>query len=135
MALNVVDTSVDVDRAETDLNLAHTSVDVDRAGTDFDFVSTSVDVDRAGTDFDFVSTSVDVDRAQTDHYAALTTGADVDVSNQVGPQSEVGISVNPLNPLNIVAASNDIADLSHMETYFSTDGGTTWTTVFIDENQ
>jgi hypothetical protein len=67
---------------------------------------------------------------------ALIAGANIDVSNQVGAESEVAISVNPLNPLNIVAASNNNADNSHrMATYFSADGGTTWTTVFIDENQ
>ena len=65
----------------------------------------------------------------------LIAGANIDVSNQVGVEGEVGISVNPLNPLNIVATSNNNADLSRMATYFSTDGGTTWTTVFIDETQ
>ncbi|XIA64140.1 hypothetical protein ACFIOY_35295 [Bradyrhizobium sp. TZ2] len=66
---------------------------------------------------------------------ALIAGANINVSNQVGIEAEIGISVNPLNPLNIVATSNNVADLSRMATYFSTDGGTTWTTVFIDENQ
>ncbi|MCK1637153.1 exo-alpha-sialidase [Bradyrhizobium sp. 157] len=66
---------------------------------------------------------------------ALIAGANIDVSNQVGVEGEVGISVNPLNPLNIVATSNNNEDLSRMATYFSDDGGTTWTTVFIDENQ
>ena len=65
----------------------------------------------------------------------LIAGANIDVSNQVGVEGEVGISVNPLNPLNIVATSNNNADLSRMATYFSIDGGATWTTVFIDENQ
>jgi hypothetical protein len=66
---------------------------------------------------------------------ALMAGANIDVSKQVGVESEVGISVNPINPLNMVATSNNITDLSRMATYFSADGGTTWTTVFIDENQ
>lgn len=66
---------------------------------------------------------------------ALIAGANIDVSNQVGAESEVAISVNPLNPLNIVAASNNNADGHRMATYFSADGGTTWTAVFIDENQ
>ena len=66
---------------------------------------------------------------------ALIAGANVNVSNQAGPDSEVGIAVNPQNSLNLVAASNDINDLTRLKTYFSTDGGRTWTTVFIDENQ
>ena len=65
----------------------------------------------------------------------LIAGANIDVSNQRGVEGEVGISVNPLNPLNIVATSNNNADNSRMATYFSIDGGTTWTTVFLDETQ
>jgi hypothetical protein len=67
--------------------------------------------------------------------ADLIAGANIDVSNQVGVEGEVGISVNPLNPLNIVAASNNPSFPTRMATYFSTDGGTTWTTVFIDDTQ
>ena len=57
------------------------------------------------------------------------------MSNSLGVEGEVGIAVNPLNPLNIVAVSNNNDDLTRMATYVSDDGGNTWTTVFIDEIQ
>jgi hypothetical protein len=66
---------------------------------------------------------------------ALVLGPDINISNQNGAQSEVGIAVDPTNPLNIVAVSNNIADLSRLGTWFSSDGGATWTPNFIDENE
>ena len=56
----------------------------------------------------------------------------IDISNQAGAQSETGISINPTNPLNLVSVANDITNLNHLATYFSTNGGATWTTRFID---
>src|SRR5215471_9067667 len=56
----------------------------------------------------------------------------VNVSRARGPQSEVGIAVNPINPVNLVAVANDINDLDHVGTWVSTDGGSTWQERFID---
>jgi hypothetical protein len=67
--------------------------------------------------------------------AQQVLGPNVNVSNQGGTQSEVGIAVNPANPLNLVAVANNNADLSRLGVWFSTDGGGTWTANFVDENQ
>src|SRR5262245_37666513 len=61
----------------------------------------------------------------------VSLGPSVDASNQQGPQSEVGVAVNPLNPLNLVAVVNDIDNLTRLPAYFSMDGGLTWSTTFI----
>lgn len=66
---------------------------------------------------------------------ALVVGPNVNISNLGGAQSEVGIAVNPTNTQNLVAVSNNIADLSRLGAWFSTDGGATWTANFIDENE
>lgn len=66
---------------------------------------------------------------------AQVPGANVNISNLGGAQSEVGIAVNPTNPQNLVAVSNNIADLSQLGIWFSSDGGQIWTPNFIDENQ
>lgn len=57
--------------------------------------------------------------------ASVTVGANVDVSNEPGPQSETSIAVNPANPAQLVAGSNEI-DRLPMRGYFSSDGGATW---------
>ncbi|MDH3281396.1 MAG: glycoside hydrolase [Gammaproteobacteria bacterium] len=59
----------------------------------------------------------------------------VNVSNLAGTQSEVGIAVDPTNPQNLVAVSNNNADISRLGVWFSTDGGLTWTANFLDENE
>ncbi len=62
-------------------------------------------------------------------------GANVNVSNLGASQSEVGIAVDPTNPLNLIAVANDIGDLSKLATWYSLDGGTTWNASFLDETQ
>ena len=57
--------------------------------------------------------------------ATLTVGPNVNVQNLPGFQSEVSIAVNPTNPMNLVAGSNDPSNLT-MDAYFSTDGGLSW---------
>src|SRR5438132_7014947 len=60
--------------------------------------------------------------------AAATSGstpANVDVSNECGPQSETFIVINPRNPKQLAAGSNEIFRLP-MRAYFSRDGGKTW---------
>jgi hypothetical protein len=66
---------------------------------------------------------------------AQVPGPNVNISNLGGAQSEVGIAVDPANPQNLVAVSNNIADISRLGVWFSTDGGTIWTANFIDENE
>src|SRR5690348_15960132 len=61
--------------------------------------------------------------------AAETTtpagAANVDVSNECGPQSETFIAINPSNPQQLAGGSNEIFRLP-MRGYFSSDGGKTW---------
>jgi hypothetical protein len=57
--------------------------------------------------------------------SSLAVGANVDVSNECGPQSETFITINPSNPSNLAAGSNEIFRLP-MRGYFSFDGGATW---------
>ena len=54
-----------------------------------------------------------------------SVGANVDVSNEQGPQSETSIAINPADPSQIVAGSNEIVRLP-MRGYFSSDGGSNW---------
>src|SRR4051812_11952934 len=49
------------------------------------------------------------------------TAAPLDVSNSTGPQSEVSIAVNPSNPNQLVAASNDVAYGKPIKVYYSAD--------------
>lgn len=55
-------------------------------------------------------------------------GPNIDVSKEPGPQSETAIAVNPDNPSQIVAGSNEIFRLP-MRGYFSSDAGASWTGV------
>src|SRR5436309_5424066 len=56
---------------------------------------------------------------------AATIGANVNVSNQAGPQSETDIAIDPTNPNHLVGGSNDISS-GKMRVYESFDGGKTW---------
>ena len=56
---------------------------------------------------------------------SFTVGANVDLSNEPGPQSETAIAINPSNGSQIVAGSNEILRLP-MRGYFSADAGSTW---------
>src|SRR5205807_3398028 len=56
---------------------------------------------------------------------SLSVGANVDISNEDGPQSETSIAIDPVHPKYIVAGSNEINRLP-MRGYFSGDGGSTW---------
>ncbi len=53
----------------------------------------------------------------------------VNVSNKTGPQSETTVAVNPTNPLDILAASNDLTGSDTTHVYESTDGGKHWSLV------
>ncbi len=56
---------------------------------------------------------------------SVSVGANVDVSNECGPQSETFITIDPSNPGTLAAGSNEIFRLP-MRGYFSSDGGTSW---------
>jgi hypothetical protein len=66
-----------------------------------------------------------VEPSQVTVTPSISVGANVDVSNEEGPQSETSIAINPSNPSQIVAGSNEIFRLP-MRGYFSSDGGNTW---------
>ena len=59
-----------------------------------------------------------------------SVGFNVNISQLPGNQSEGTISINPTNPLNIVALSNLDSGAGLFEAY-SLDSGTTWTTQVI----
>ncbi len=73
--------------------------------------------------------------ATLNQVSAQVTGANINVSNAAGAQSETGVAINPTDPQNLVSVANNLADLSRLGVWFSTDGGGTWTASFIDENQ
>ncbi len=56
---------------------------------------------------------------------SVEVGRNIDVSHEPGPQSETSIAINPSNPSQIVAGSNEI-DRLPMRGYFSSDGGKHW---------
>src|SRR5438105_4532950 len=56
---------------------------------------------------------------------SVTVGANVDVSNECGPQSETYITLNTANPRNLAGGSNEIFRLP-MRGYSSSDGGKNW---------
>ncbi len=58
--------------------------------------------------------------------SVIKVGANVNVSNELGPQSEVFVAVSTQNPSILAAASNEIFR-DPMRTYFSTNGGASWT--------
>jgi hypothetical protein len=56
---------------------------------------------------------------------SAVAGANVDVSNECGPQSETYITINTANPKQLAAGSNEIFR-DPMRGYWSADGGKTW---------
>ena len=56
---------------------------------------------------------------------SLAVGANVDVSNECGPQSETYVTVNTASPSVLAGGSNEIFRLP-MRGYWSADGGATW---------
>ncbi len=57
--------------------------------------------------------------------SSVKVGANVNVSDEPGPQSETAIAINPSNASQLVGGSNEIFRLP-MRGYFSSDGGGTW---------
>jgi hypothetical protein len=62
-------------------------------------------------------------------------GSDVVVSSLSGNQSEVIIDVNPTNSQNLVVVGHAAGGFGTMDTFFSTDGGATWTRVALGNAQ
>lgn len=58
----------------------------------------------------------------------LAFGNNVDASHECGSQSETSIAINPANPKNVIAGSNEIQRLP-MRAMYSTDSGKTFTGV------
>src|SRR3954471_7706404 len=56
---------------------------------------------------------------------SAASGANVDVSNECGPQSETYITLNTANPKQLAAGSNEIFR-DTMRGYYSGDGGKSW---------
>jgi hypothetical protein len=56
---------------------------------------------------------------------SITSGSNVDLSNECGPQSETFITLNTRDPKNLAAGSNEIFRLP-MRGYFSTNSGKSW---------
>jgi hypothetical protein len=57
--------------------------------------------------------------------SSVSSGGNVDVSNECGPQSETYITLNTASPRNLAGGSNEIFRLP-MRGYFSSDGGKSW---------
>ncbi len=60
-------------------------------------------------------------------WGQLVVGPNVNISKTTGEESEPAIAINPANPLNLFALSNDLT-IGHMRGAVSTDGGQTWVT-------
>ncbi|HWX53072.1 MAG TPA: sialidase family protein [Verrucomicrobiae bacterium] len=60
--------------------------------------------------------------------SSISSGANVDVSNECGPQSETFIATNPVHPQDLAGGSNEIFR-NPMRGYSSSDGGANWTGV------
>ena len=63
-----------------------------------------------------------------------TTPANIDVSQRSTNESEEAIAVNPLNPSNIVIVTNVVVPAAGMFAAVSFDGGSTWATRIIGNN-
>jgi hypothetical protein len=66
---------------------------------------------------------------------ALVAGPNVNMSKESGNQNECSLSINPTNPNNVVAWSNDESAFNGgVDEYLSNDGGATWTRRLIGAN-
>ena len=65
---------------------------------------------------------------------AQLTPTNIDVSHRSTNESEEAIAVNPTNPSNIVIVTNVVVPAAGMFAAVSFDGGFTWTTRIIGNN-
>lgn len=61
----------------------------------------------------------------------IVAGANINASNEATVQAEMQTTVNPSNPLNVVAFSHRGNAFASLGLYYSTDGGSTWTTTTV----
>ncbi|MEY2439487.1 MAG: hypothetical protein QOI34_872, partial [Verrucomicrobiota bacterium] len=57
--------------------------------------------------------------------SSIAFGSNIDISDECGPQSETFITINPSNPKQLAAGSNEIFRLP-MRGYYSAKGGASW---------
>src|SRR5712691_8469956 len=89
-----------------------------------------------------VALSVSLQRHPSQAYAAGASGrlwldptpTNVDVSQRPGNESEEAVAVNPTNPNNIVVVTNVDFPAAGLFAGVSLDGGLTWTTSLIGDN-
>ena len=67
--------------------------------------------------------------------ASAATTAGTDVLAGADALSEVSIDVNPTDPDNLVVAGHEPGTFENMNTFFTTDGGDTWTEVNLGDGQ
>ena len=67
--------------------------------------------------------------------ALAATTAGTDVLAGADALSEVSIDVNPTNPDNLVIVGHEPGGFENMNTFFTTDGGDTWTEVNLGDGQ
>jgi hypothetical protein len=64
----------------------------------------------------------------------LVPFANVNAShNPTTVESEMAVSINPTNPLNVVGFTHDGGNLDHIQVFYSMDGGNTWGRTWIQE--
>jgi hypothetical protein len=68
-------------------------------------------------------------------FAFTQPGTDVNASNLTGNESEVSIDVNPTNRLNQVVVGHAAGGFATMNTFFTLNGGATWTLVPLGDGQ
>jgi hypothetical protein len=59
-----------------------------------------------------------------DYVGSISLGANVNVTNKSGPQSETSVATDPTNPMHILESVNDLTTTAAV--YESLDGGATW---------
>jgi hypothetical protein len=76
-----------------------------------------------------LSAQLQLNGAQT-----LVPFANVDVSHNPSTiESEMSVSINPVNPLNVVGFTHDGGNLNHIQVFYSMDGGNSWSRTWIQD--
>lgn len=65
---------------------------------------------------------------------SLVGGTNINVSNDSNAhQSEMTVDINPTNPLNLAGFSHHIGSHNEIDVFYSSNGGSTWSTTRIDD--
>jgi len=67
-----------------------------------------------------------------DFVGSISLGANVNITNKSGPQSETSVAVDPTNPMHVLESVNDLTTTAAV--YESLDGGATWTNSNLTTN-